>query len=68
MWKVPAANSKQTVSLVRSLDLLPFNVKSLLRRASAYEALERYRHAYVDYKTALQVDSNIAAAHDGTNR
>ncbi|XP_008319432.1 mitochondrial import receptor subunit TOM34 [Cynoglossus semilaevis] len=51
-----------------SLDLLPFNVKSLLRRASAYEALERYRHAYVDYKTALQVDSNIVAAHDGTNR
>nr|XP_046240952.1 mitochondrial import receptor subunit TOM34 [Scatophagus argus]XP_046240953.1 mitochondrial import receptor subunit TOM34 [Scatophagus argus]XP_046240954.1 mitochondrial import receptor subunit TOM34 [Scatophagus argus]XP_046240955.1 mitochondrial import receptor subunit TOM34 [Scatophagus argus] len=51
-----------------SLELLPFNVKSLLRRAAAYEALERYRPAYVDYKTALQVDSNITAAHDGTNR
>lgn len=51
-----------------SLELYPFNVKSLLRRAAAYEGLERYRHAYVDYKTALQVDCNINAAHDGTNR
>ncbi|KAI3369688.1 hypothetical protein L3Q82_024532 [Scortum barcoo] len=51
-----------------SLELHPFNVKSLLRRAAAYEALERYRLAYVDYKTALQIDCNIAAAHDGTNR
>lgn len=51
-----------------SLELHPFNVKSLLRRAAAYEGLERYRPAYVDYKTALQVDCNIAAAHDGTNR
>lgn len=51
-----------------SLELFPFNVKSLLRRAAAYEALERYRPAYIDYKTALQIDCNIAAAHDGTNR
>ncbi|KAM4740514.1 mitochondrial import receptor subunit TOM34 [Anableps anableps] len=51
-----------------SLELFPFNVKSLLRRAAAYEALERYRYAYIDYKTALQIDCNIAAAHDGTNR
>ncbi|KAM9757836.1 mitochondrial import receptor subunit TOM34 isoform 1-T3 [Menidia menidia] len=52
----------------KSLELFPFNVKSLLRRAAALEALERYRQAYVDYKTALQIDCNIAAAHDGTNR
>ncbi|XP_029358613.1 mitochondrial import receptor subunit TOM34 [Echeneis naucrates] len=52
----------------KSLELYPFNVKSLLRRAAAHEALERYRQAYVDYKTALQIDCNIAAAHDGTNR
>ncbi|XP_070697707.1 mitochondrial import receptor subunit TOM34 [Pempheris klunzingeri] len=52
----------------QSLELSAFNVKSLLRRAAAYEALEHYRKAYVDYKTALQVDCNIAAAHDGTNR
>ncbi|XP_037534964.1 mitochondrial import receptor subunit TOM34 [Nematolebias whitei] len=51
-----------------SLELAPFNMKSLLRRAAAYEALERYRQAYVDYKTALQIDCTVASAHDGTNR
>ncbi|XP_062852807.1 mitochondrial import receptor subunit TOM34 [Trichomycterus rosablanca] len=51
-----------------SLDRVPFGIKSLLRRAAAYEAMERYRQAYVDYKTALQMDCNLPAAHDGTNR
>ncbi|XP_018597808.1 mitochondrial import receptor subunit TOM34 [Scleropages formosus] len=51
-----------------SLDLVPFGIKALLRRAAAYEAMERYRLAYVDYKTVLQIDCNIPAAHDGTNR
>ncbi|NWI66998.1 TOM34 protein, partial [Todus mexicanus] len=51
-----------------SLCLVPFGVKPLLRRAAAYEALERYPLAYVDYKTALQVDCSIQAAHDGVNR
>ncbi|NXP07506.1 TOM34 protein, partial [Thinocorus orbignyianus] len=37
-------------------------------RAAAYEALESYRLAYVDYKTALQVDCTVQAAHDGVNR
>ncbi|KAL0978852.1 hypothetical protein UPYG_G00176580 [Umbra pygmaea] len=51
-----------------SLDLVPFGIKPLLRRAAAFEALERYRLAYVDYKTVLQIDCNIPAAHEGTNR
>ncbi|NWH16090.1 TOM34 protein, partial [Grus americana] len=51
-----------------ALDLVPFGIKPLLRRAAAYEALERYQLAYVDYKTALQVDCSIQAAHDGVNR
>ncbi|XP_039591973.1 mitochondrial import receptor subunit TOM34 [Polypterus senegalus] len=51
-----------------SLELIPFGIKPLLRRAAAYEALERYHLAYVDYKTALQVDSSVQAAHDGINR
>ncbi|NXS70353.1 TOM34 protein, partial [Pandion haliaetus] len=51
-----------------ALDLVPFGIKPLLRRAAAYEALERYHLAYVDYKTALQVDCSIQAAHDGVNR
>ncbi|NXF63979.1 TOM34 protein, partial [Ciccaba nigrolineata] len=51
-----------------ALDLVPFGIKPLLRRAAAYEALERYPLAYVDYKTALQVDCSVQAAHDGVNR
>ncbi|XP_051996619.1 mitochondrial import receptor subunit TOM34-like [Xyrauchen texanus] len=51
-----------------SLDLVPFGFKALLRRATAYEAMERYRQAYVDYKTVLQLDCNIPAAHDGVHR
>ncbi|NWR59257.1 TOM34 protein, partial [Bucorvus abyssinicus] len=51
-----------------ALELVPFGVKALLRRAAAYEALERYHLAYVDYKTVLQVDCSIPAAHDGVNR
>ncbi|RMB95650.1 hypothetical protein DUI87_27762 [Hirundo rustica rustica] len=51
-----------------ALELVPFGIKPLLRRAAAYEALERYSLAYVDYKTALQVDCSVQAAHDGVNR
>ncbi|XP_074842968.1 sperm-associated antigen 1 isoform X2 [Carettochelys insculpta] len=52
----------------RALELHPFSVKPLLRRAMAYESMERYRQAYVDYKTVLQIDSGIQAANDGVNR
>lgn len=34
----------------------------------AYESLERYRKAYVDYKTVLQIDISVQAAHDSVNR
>nr|XP_056710091.1 sperm-associated antigen 1 [Euleptes europaea] len=52
----------------RALDLHPYSLKPLLRRAMAYESLERYRQAYVDYKTLLQIDSGIQAANDSVNR
>ncbi|KFR01740.1 Sperm-associated antigen 1, partial [Nipponia nippon] len=52
----------------RALELQPFSLKPLLRRAMANESLERYRQAYVDYKTVLQIDSNIQAANDSANR
>ncbi|XP_067904763.1 mitochondrial import receptor subunit TOM34-like isoform X2 [Heterodontus francisci] len=51
-----------------SLELVPFMLKPLLRRAAAYEALERYPQAYVDYQTSMQVDSSAKAAQDGMNR
>ncbi|NXS99964.1 TOM34 protein, partial [Jacana jacana] len=52
----------------KALELVPFSIKPLLRRAAAYEALEGYQQAYVDYKTVLQVDCTVQAAHDGVNR
>ncbi|XP_030638965.1 sperm-associated antigen 1 [Chanos chanos] len=52
----------------RALELQPFSLKPLLRRAMAYESLERYQKAYVDYKTVLQIDMSVQAAHDSINR
>ncbi|XP_026519195.1 sperm-associated antigen 1 isoform X4 [Terrapene carolina triunguis] len=52
----------------RALELHPFSLKPLLRRAMAYESMERYRQAYVDYKMVLQIDSGIQAANDSVNR
>ncbi|KAM6102397.1 sperm-associated antigen 1 isoform 1-T1 [Theristicus caerulescens] len=52
----------------RALELQPFSLKPLLRRAMANESMERYRQAYVDYKTVLQIDSSIQAANDSANR
>ncbi|XP_062321171.1 sperm-associated antigen 1 [Osmerus eperlanus] len=52
----------------KALELHPFSLKPLLRRAMAYETLERYSKAYVDYKTVLQIDNGVQAAHDSVNR
>ncbi|KAL2084785.1 hypothetical protein ACEWY4_020303 [Coilia grayii] len=52
----------------KALELQPFSLKPLLRRAMAYESLERYRKAYVDFKTVLQIDNSTQAAHDSVNR
>lgn len=64
----PERCSRRSVPSRSALELVPFGIKPLLRRAAAYEALERYSLAYVDYKTALQVDCSVQAAHDGVNR
>ncbi|AWP21612.1 putative sperm-associated antigen 1A-like [Scophthalmus maximus] len=52
----------------KALELQPYSLKPLLRRAMAYESLERYRQAYVDYKTVLQMDTGVQAAHDSVHR
>ncbi|XP_061086931.1 sperm-associated antigen 1A [Conger conger] len=52
----------------RALELRPFSLKPLLRRAMAHESLERYRKAYVDFKTVLQIDMSVQSAHDSVNR
>lgn len=57
-----------SASCSRALALVPFSMKPLLRRASAYEALEKYPLAYVDYMTVLQIDDSVTSALEGTNR
>ncbi|XP_036732180.2 sperm-associated antigen 1 [Manis pentadactyla] len=52
----------------RALELHPFSIKPLLRRAMASETLEQYQKAYVDYKTVLQIDCGIQLANDSINR
>ncbi|XP_070658948.1 sperm-associated antigen 1 isoform X2 [Bos indicus] len=52
----------------RALELHPFSIKPLLRRAMAYETVEQYQKAYVDYKTVLQIDCGIQLANDSINR
>ncbi|XP_059205335.1 sperm-associated antigen 1A [Centropristis striata] len=52
----------------KALELQPYSLKPLLRRAMAYESLERYRKAYADYKTVLQIDTGVQAAHDSVHR
>ncbi|XP_007547852.1 sperm-associated antigen 1A [Poecilia formosa] len=52
----------------KALELQPFSLKPLLRRAIAHESLERYKKAYVDYKTVLQIDTGVQAAHDSVHR
>uniref|UniRef100_A0A3Q3X5X6 Sperm associated antigen 1a n=1 Tax=Mola mola TaxID=94237 RepID=A0A3Q3X5X6_MOLML len=52
----------------KALELQPYSLKPLLRRAMAYESLERYKKAYVDYKTVLQIDNGVQAAHDSIHR
>nr|CAB3266503.1 sperm-associated antigen 1 [Phallusia mammillata] len=52
----------------RVLKLKPYDVKALVRRATAYEHKERYEQSYVDFKTAQLVDYNATQAQDGANR
>ncbi|XP_033761832.1 sperm-associated antigen 1-like isoform X2 [Pecten maximus] len=52
----------------KALDLVPHSIKPLLRRGSAYETLERYREAYVDYRHVLTVDPSVESAFTGSSR
>ncbi|KAJ3598174.1 hypothetical protein NHX12_001687 [Muraenolepis orangiensis] len=62
-------NSQECIQdCTRALELHPFSLKPLLRRAIAYDSMERYRNAYADYKTVLQVDDSVQAAHNSVNR
>ncbi|XP_078664760.1 sperm-associated antigen 1-like isoform X1 [Branchiostoma floridae x Branchiostoma belcheri] len=51
-----------------ALQLQPHAWKPLLRRATAYEHLEKFRQAYVDYKHVLNIDPSNLQAQQGSHR
>ncbi|XP_035658812.1 sperm-associated antigen 1-like isoform X3 [Branchiostoma floridae] len=51
-----------------ALQLQPHSWKPLLRRATAYEHLEKFRQAYVDYKHVLNIDPANIQAQQGSHR
>lgn len=51
----------------KALELDPENVKALVRRAQAYESLEKYKLSLADYETALRLGGG-SVAQQGVNR
>ncbi|XP_021120568.1 mitochondrial import receptor subunit TOM34-like [Heterocephalus glaber] len=56
-----------TKDCTSALALVPFSMKLLLRRASAFEAPE-IPLAYVDYRIVLQIDNSVTLALESVNR
>ncbi|XP_022083368.1 sperm-associated antigen 1-like isoform X2 [Acanthaster planci] len=67
--KSKTGHLKETISDCDSaLEIQPYSVKAMLRRGAAYEALEKYRHAYVDYQSAMKLDTTNQSAQTGATR
>lgn len=52
----------------KALELKPDSVKALIRRALAYEYLEKYQLGLNDFSRALEIDPSAAMASDGKRR
>uniref|UniRef100_H2ZC97 RNA-polymerase II-associated protein 3-like C-terminal domain-containing protein n=1 Tax=Ciona savignyi TaxID=51511 RepID=H2ZC97_CIOSA len=50
------------------LVLKGMDTKALIRRACAFEHLEKYKQAYLDFRSAQSIDWRIKHAQDGANR
>ncbi|EDV20339.1 uncharacterized protein TRIADDRAFT_61052 [Trichoplax adhaerens] len=51
-----------------SLDIIPNAIKPLMRRAASYEILEKYRKAFLDYRSVNVIDRSNKNASDGISR
>jgi len=51
-----------------SLNLVPGNVKALLRRGFAYESLDKMRMALEDFQSVLAIDPSVSQAHQAAHR
>ncbi|XP_039256082.2 sperm-associated antigen 1-like [Styela clava] len=50
------------------LEIKKWDAKALMRRASAYEHMEKYGKAWIDFKSAHSMDLTNTLAQDGANR
>lgn len=51
-----------------ALEIDPQHVKCLIRRAQAFESMEKYKAALADFNQACRIDTNAKIAFDGANR
>uniref|UniRef100_A0A146L0Q2 Stress-induced-phosphoprotein 1 n=2 Tax=Lygus hesperus TaxID=30085 RepID=A0A146L0Q2_LYGHE len=52
----------------KALELVPSHAKALVRRAQAYEALEKYQESLDDFEMAVRLQPNMDVAHKGAVR
>lgn len=52
----------------KALDLVPTHVKALVRRAQAYESLEKYAQSLADFEAAVSLEPNMEVAYKGAVR
>lgn len=50
------------------LELQPNHLKALIRRAQAYESMEKYQKALDDFITASRIDPSAKVAYEGVSR
>lgn len=51
-----------------AIKLDPLYVKALVRRAQAYEKMDKLPEALADYKKVCEIDKSVAAAREGAKR
>lgn len=51
-----------------ALNLVPTHAKALIRRAQAYESLEKYQDSLNDFEAAVRLQPNMEVAHKGAVR
>jgi len=68
IWHQLYNHNEVVKDCTEALKLQPQNVKALVRRALAYEALERFQHALDDFRAVLLLEPNLPSAQQGAHR
>ena len=69
MCSLKSGNDKDCIAnCSQVLELKPLDVKALIRRATAYEHMEKYKLAYEDFRAAQTADWSAVQAQTGANR